>query len=63
MAFDWSEYLNRPLPTLSWCDGPPYAYHWGLEAAKAMLKELVASEPTLPPFDASKYPPMPEVDI
>ena len=22
---------------LAWCDGPPYAYHWGLEAARAHL--------------------------
>ena len=22
---------------LAWCDGPPFAYHWGLEAAKAHL--------------------------
>src|SRR5262249_56449190 len=21
----------------AWCDGPPYAYHWGLEKAKAHL--------------------------
>jgi hypothetical protein len=20
---------------LAWCDGPPFAYHWGLEAARA----------------------------
>jgi tetratricopeptide (TPR) repeat protein len=48
---------------LSWCDGPPYAYHWGLEASKAMLKELGAPWPDMPPFDASKYPPMPDVEI
>jgi tetratricopeptide (TPR) repeat protein len=48
----------------AWCDGPPFAYHWGLEAAKKHLKELGASEPTdLPPFDESKYEPMPEVEI
>jgi tetratricopeptide (TPR) repeat protein len=49
---------------LAWCDGPPYAYHWGLEAAKKHLRELGAPEPTgLPPFDESKYEPMPEVEI
>jgi len=48
---------------LSWCDGPPYAYHWGLEASKALLKELGASEPEMPPFDASQHPPMPGVEI
>jgi ATP/maltotriose-dependent transcriptional regulator MalT len=49
---------------LAWCDGPPYAYHWVLEAAKKHLRELGAPEPTdLPPFDESKYEPMPEVEI
>ncbi|MGO9271016.1 MAG: DUF4062 domain-containing protein [Terriglobia bacterium] len=49
---------------LAWCDGPPFAYHWGLEAARAHLKALGAPEPTdLPPYDERKYEPMPEVDI
>jgi len=49
---------------LAWCDGPPFAYHWGLEAARAHLKALGAPEPTdLPPYDESKYEPMPEVEI
>lgn len=48
---------------LSWCDGPPFAYHWGLEAARKHLRELGAPEPDLPPFDPSKYEPMPEVEI
>jgi tetratricopeptide (TPR) repeat protein len=47
----------------SWCDGPPYAYHWGLQDAKQALAELGASEPDMPPFDSSKYPPMPVVEI
>jgi tetratricopeptide (TPR) repeat protein len=47
----------------AWCDGPPYAYHWGLRDAKQLLAELGAPEPDLPPFDPSKYPPMPEVEI
>jgi tetratricopeptide (TPR) repeat protein len=47
----------------AWCDGPPYAYHWGLEAAKKHLDELGAPYPDMPPFDPSKYEPMPEVDI
>jgi tetratricopeptide (TPR) repeat protein len=47
----------------SWCDGPPYAYHWGLEAAKAHLAALGAPEPVMPPFDAAKYEPMPAVEI
>jgi tetratricopeptide (TPR) repeat protein len=48
---------------LAWCDGPPFAYHWGLEKARALLKELGAGEPEMPPFDASKFEPMPEVEI
>ncbi|MCB9288087.1 MAG: DUF4062 domain-containing protein [Lewinellaceae bacterium] len=48
---------------LAWCDGPPYAYHWGLEKAKQHLKELGAGAPELPPFDESKYEPMVEVEI
>lgn len=47
----------------SWCDGPPYAYHYGLENAKRLLKELNAPEPEMPPFDPSKFEPMPEVEI
>jgi tetratricopeptide (TPR) repeat protein len=35
----------------AWRDGSPYAYHWGLEKAKAQLVALGASEP------------MPEVEI
>jgi tetratricopeptide (TPR) repeat protein len=48
---------------LAWCDGPPFAYHWALEKAKEHLKELCAPEPALPPFDESKFEPMPEVEI
>jgi tetratricopeptide (TPR) repeat protein len=49
---------------LGWCDGPPYAYHWGLEAAKKHLAALVAPEPTdLPPFDESHFEPMPQTEI
>jgi len=47
----------------AWCDGPPYAYHWGLEKAKAHLAALGAPEPVLPPLDESKFEPMPEVEI
>ena len=48
----------------AWCDGPPFAYHWGLEAARAHLKALNAPEPSdLPPYDESKYEPMPDVEI
>ena len=48
---------------LSWCDGPPYAYHWGLIKAQKHLEELEAPPPEMPPFDESKFEPMPEVEI
>ena len=48
---------------LAWCDGPPYAYHWGLIKAQKHLEELGAPLPDMPPFDESKYEPMPEVEI
>lgn len=47
----------------AWCDGPPYAYHWGLKAAKAHLKALGAPEPEMPAFDESKFDPMPDIEI
>jgi tetratricopeptide (TPR) repeat protein len=48
---------------LAWCDGPPFAYHWGLERARKLLKELGAGELVLLAFDESKFEPMPEVEI
>lgn len=48
---------------LAWCDGPPYAYHWGLIKAQKHLEELGAPLPKLEPFDESKFEPMPEVEI
>jgi tetratricopeptide (TPR) repeat protein len=47
----------------AWCDGPPYAYHWGLAKANAHLAALGAPEPEMPAFDESKFEPMPEVEI
>jgi tetratricopeptide (TPR) repeat protein len=47
----------------AWCDGPPYAYHFGLTNARSHLWELGAPELQMPPFDASKYEPMPEVEL
>jgi tetratricopeptide (TPR) repeat protein len=47
----------------AWCDGPPYAYHWGLQKAKAHLAALGAPEPDMPPFDDSKFEPLPEVEL
>ncbi len=48
---------------LAWCDGEPYAYHWGLVSARKHLREFGAPDPQMPPFDESKYEPMPEVEI
>ncbi len=48
---------------LAWCDGPPYAYHWGLVAAQKHLEELGAPVPDLLPFDSDRFEPMPEVEI
>ncbi|HWT03319.1 MAG TPA: hypothetical protein VN256_23910 [Pyrinomonadaceae bacterium] len=48
---------------LAWCDGPPFAYHWGLEKAREHLRELGAEEPEMSSFDESKFEPMPEVEI
>jgi len=48
---------------LAWCNGPPFAYHWGLQKARAHLAAFGVPEPILPPFDESKYEPMPEVEI
>jgi tetratricopeptide (TPR) repeat protein len=49
---------------LAWCDGPPFAYHWGLEAAKKHLAALGEPKPTdLPPYDESKFEPMPQIEI
>jgi hypothetical protein len=34
-----------------------------LEAARKHLQELGAPEPEMPPFDPSKFEPMPDVEI
>ena len=39
------------------------AYHYGLTNAKKHLQELGAPEPQLPPFDESRFPPMPDVEL
>jgi hypothetical protein len=48
---------------LAWCDGPPFAYDYGLRTARAHLRALGASEPELPPYDASKHEPIEEIPI
>ncbi len=47
----------------SWCDGPPYAYHWGLKTAKANLDSVGEPYPAMPAFDPSAQKPWSEVDI
>lgn len=49
--------------TLAWCDGPPYAYHYGLSNARKHLQDLGAPEPQLPPYDESKFEPLPDVEL
>jgi transcriptional regulator with XRE-family HTH domain len=48
---------------LAWCDGPPYAYHRGMEAARSHLAALRATPPTLPALDEAHHIPMPIADI
>ena len=47
---------------LAWCDGEPYAYHWGLIAMRNIWPTRRAGA-SMPPFDESKYEPLPEVEI
>jgi tetratricopeptide (TPR) repeat protein/transcriptional regulator with XRE-family HTH domain len=49
----------RRAYALAWCDGPPFAYHWGLTTACALLRDWGASCPVLPPFAASRATSMP----
>ncbi|MCP4663696.1 MAG: CHAT domain-containing protein [bacterium] len=46
---------------LAWCDGPPFAYHWGLMEAQARLRSLGVPNSEMPPFDDKEYRPMEEV--
>ncbi len=48
---------------LAWCDGPPFAYHWGLQIARAHLSALRVPEPSLPPYNESNYKPMDDVEL
>ncbi|MGH8566892.1 MAG: tetratricopeptide repeat protein [Gammaproteobacteria bacterium] len=48
---------------LAWCDGPPYAYHYGLTNARKHLAALGAPLPVLPPFDPARFEPLPEVEL
>jgi tetratricopeptide (TPR) repeat protein len=48
---------------LAWCDGPPFAYDFGLRTAREHLRALGAPEPELPPYDASQHEPIEEIPI
>jgi tetratricopeptide (TPR) repeat protein/transcriptional regulator with XRE-family HTH domain len=53
----------RRAYALAWCDGPPFAYHWGLTTARALLLDWGASCPVLPPFGESTVRPTPDAAI
>jgi tetratricopeptide (TPR) repeat protein len=48
---------------LAWCDGPPFAYDFGLRTARAHLQALSAPRPEMPPYDPSKREPIEEISI
>lgn len=49
---------------LSWCDGPPFAYAWGLSEAAAHLEACRTAPPDdLAPFDPARHEAMPDVAI
>jgi tetratricopeptide (TPR) repeat protein len=48
---------------LASCDGPPFDYRRGMEAAKAHLSALGVPPPQTPPYAESRYEPMPDVEI
>ncbi len=47
----------------AWLDGPPFAYAYGLSHAAAHLADLGLTPPNLPPYDDSKFPPMPDEPV
>jgi hypothetical protein len=48
---------------LAWCDGPPFAYDYGLRTARAHLQTLGVPEPDMPPYDPSKHERIEEIPI
>lgn len=49
----------EPAYRRSWADGPPYAFFFELGRVRAVLKALGMPEPTLPPYDPARIPPLP----
>ena len=43
---------------LYWADGPPYAFHWELEACRAVLRELGEPDPPMRPYDPATIAPI-----
>lgn len=43
---------------LAWCDGPPFAYHWGLVEAEKGLRSVNTPIPPLPSFESRGLPPL-----
>jgi tetratricopeptide (TPR) repeat protein len=48
---------------LAWCDGPPYAYDYGLANARKHLRELGAPEPQLSAFKETEFAPISNVEL
>jgi tetratricopeptide (TPR) repeat protein len=44
---------------LAWCDGPPFAYHWGLTEAHDLLLAWGVPCPVLPPLGGARMTGMP----
>jgi hypothetical protein len=49
--------------TLAWCDGKPFAYHYGLTTAHKHIQELGTRDPQLPDFDKSKIDSIAEMEL
>lgn len=47
---------------LAWADGEPYVYRYGLNKARALLEQLGAEIPHLPPYDPAKDEKLPWED-
>ena len=49
---------------IAWCDGPPFAYFWGLEVAREQLAALDAPQPPdVVRYEGSIHDPMPKTPI
>jgi len=47
----------------AWCQGPPFSYAFGLHQALAHLTDLRVEIPQLPPFEESRYEPLPTIKL